>query len=138
VIFRPQGSTSSSNARNHAIMRSIPKRRLLLKMASAFREGKLFRATLNQVAAMFLMLKDPGVPLTAKAEVAAALLYFLNPLDLIPDMLPSGLVDDAALLGVTWKVIQRHITKEHREEGRSLVLRLLSRMNLTKEVPPAH
>lgn len=119
-------------------MRSIPKRRLLLKMASAFHKGKLVRATLNQVAAMFLMLKDPRVPLAAKAEVAAALLYFLNPLDLIPDLLPSGLVDDAALLGVTWKVIQRHITEEHREEGRSMVLRLLSRMNLTKEVPPAH
>ena len=115
----------------------IPKRQLLFKMASAFREGKLVRSTLHEVSAMFLMLKDRRVPKTVKMEVAVSLLYFLNPLDLIPDLLPSGLVDDAALLGVTWKVIQRHITEEHREEGRSMVLRLLSRMNLTKEIPPA-
>jgi uncharacterized membrane protein YkvA (DUF1232 family) len=107
-------------------------------MASAFREGKLIQGTLNQVAAMFIMLKDPGVPLAAKAEVAAALLYFLNPLDLIPDLLPGGLVDDVALLGVTWKMIQRHITEDHRREGRTMILNLLSRMNLTREVPPAH
>ena len=117
-------------------MRKIPKRQLLAKLKGAFRDGKMVRESIYQVIAMFLMLKDPHVALAAKAEVAAALLYLLNPFDLIPDLLPMGLADDVAVLGVTWKVVQQHITPEHREEARRMVLDLLARLNLTREIAP--
>lgn len=50
-----------------------------------------------------------AIPAQSIVSVAAALLYFLNPLDLIPDALPAlGLTDDFAIL--SW-VIQ-HLNGE--------------------------
>ncbi len=118
------------------VMRGISRQRITAKLAAALADGKMVKETLYQVVAMFLMMKDPLVAGTAKVEVAAALVYLLNPFDLMPDMLPVGLVDDIAVLGVVWKLVQRHITDEHREEARRIVLDLLGRLNLTSEIPP--
>ncbi len=117
-------------------MRGISRQRITAKLAAAFTEGKMVKETLYQVVAMYLMMKDPLVARAAKVEVAAALVYLLNPFDLMPDMLPIGLVDDIAVLGVVWKLIQRHITEEHRDQARRIVLQLLGRLNLTNEIPP--
>ena len=119
-----------------AIVRGLSKQRIVAKLAAAFADGKMVKETLYQVVAMFLMMKDPLVAGVVRAEVAGALVYLLNPFDLMPDMLPIGLVDDIAVLGVVWKLIQRHITDEHREEARRIVLDLLGRLNLTNEIPP--
>ncbi len=116
-------------------MRPIPQRQLLDKLGAALRDGKMVRETLYQVAAMYLMLRDPEVPVRAKAEVVAALIYLLNPFDLVPDMLPMGLADDVAVLGVTWSLVQRHITEDHRRQARRIIIDLLRRLNLTKEIP---
>lgn len=45
------------------------------------------------------LLLDETVPLREKVKVLLALLYYVSPLDLIPDMLlgPVGLVDDIAV-----------------------------------------
>lgn len=60
---------------------------------------------------MFAMLKDvkkgnyPNVPWFTIATIAVALLYVLNPFDLIPDFIPGvGYIDDLAVLsiGVGW------------------------------------
>jgi len=49
------------------------------------------------------------LPVKAIVSVAAALLYFLNPLDLLPDALPVlGLTDDFAVL--TW--VYRNLSNE--------------------------
>ncbi len=118
------------------VMLGISRQRIVTKLAAAFTDGKMVKATLYQVVAMYLMMKDPLVAGAAKVEVAAALVYLLNPFDLMPDMLPIGLVDDIAVLGVVWKLVQRHITAEHREQARRIVLELLGRLNLTNEIPP--
>lgn len=117
-------------------MGTIPKEKLLRKLSTALSDGKMLKKTLYQVAAMFVMLGDPAVPKVAKAEVVAALLYLLNPLDLLPDLLPIGLIDDIALLGVTWNHVQIHITDEHREKARRFVLNILGQLNLTQEIAP--
>ena len=118
------------------VMRGISRQRITAKLAAAFTDGKMVKETLYQVVAMYFMLKDPLVARTAKVEVAAALVYLLNPFDLMPDMLPVGLVDDIAVLGLVWKLIQGHISTEHRTEARRIVLELLGRLNLTDEIPP--
>lgn len=117
-------------------MGKIPQEKLLRKLSSALTNGKMMKGTLYQVAAMFVMLKDPAVPAMAKAEVVGALLYLLNPLDLIPDLLPMGLVDDIALLGLAWNHVQIHITDGHREKAKRFVLNILGELDLTKEIAP--
>ncbi len=116
-------------------MRQIPKNKLINKLSVALSDGKMMKKTLYEAAAMWVMLKDPTVPKLAKAEVVGALIYLLNPLDAIPDLLPMGLVDDVALLGLTWNLVQSYITEDHRAEAQRLVLELLGRLNLSREIP---
>lgn len=63
--------------------------------------------------AMVYALQDPNVPLAKKATIGAALLYFLSPFDLIPDFLPGGYLDDAAVIVAAFKSVQDIITDEH-------------------------
>ncbi|MDX2177690.1 MAG: DUF1232 domain-containing protein [Candidatus Sumerlaeia bacterium] len=76
---------------------------------SGIREGSLFDKlrilpkrglgrVVECVVLLWFVLADPGVPRWAKALAATALAYFLCPVDALPDFLPSGFVDDAALL----------------------------------------
>ena len=50
------------------------------------------------------------VPEKSILDATVALLYILNPLDLIPDLVPGlGLVDDAAVLTMVVKAIQSDV-----------------------------
>jgi uncharacterized membrane protein YkvA (DUF1232 family) len=65
-------------------------------------------------AAMYYAMLDPKTPLRVKATAAAALLYFITPLDAIVDFLPFvGYSDDAAVLYAVLRTIQAHVTDEH-------------------------
>ena len=56
----------------------------------------------NLVALLFRLLKDGRVPLAEKALFAAAIVYFISPLDFIPDVLPFvGQIDDLYLIALT-------------------------------------
>ena len=70
----------------------------------------------SDVTVLFDMVKDYAdgsyreVPQKSIFAAAAALLYILNPLDLIPDLVPAlGLVDDAAVLTMVVKAIQSDV-----------------------------
>lgn len=67
----------------------------------------------REAIAMVYALQDPDVPLQKKATIGAALLYFLSPLDLIPDFLPGGYLDDAAVIMAAFKNVKDIITDEH-------------------------
>jgi len=55
------------------------------------------------------------VPYRTMAVIAAALLYVLNPFDLIPDALPGvGLLDDATVVGIAPAMIE-HGFEDYRE-----------------------
>lgn len=47
---------------------------------------------------LFFVLQDPRVPAKAKAIIIGALAYLISPMDGVPDCLPGGFVDDAALI----------------------------------------
>lgn len=52
------------------------------------------------------------IPFWSIAAVVAALLYIINPVDLIPDWIPIiGLVDDAFVLGICLKMIEKDLIK---------------------------
>lgn len=58
---------------------------------------------LNQAKLLWIMLKDPdfSMELSSKAIIVAGLLYFVSPLDLLPDVIPLiGLLDDATMLSI--------------------------------------
>lgn len=50
--------------------------------------------------------------------IVAALLYLVSPLDLIPDMLPGGFVDDAAVIAFVISMVRDELEGFRRwEEG---------------------
>jgi uncharacterized membrane protein YkvA (DUF1232 family) len=50
------------------------------------------------------------VPYWALGSTVVALLYVLNPLDLVPDFVPVfGLVDDAAVIGLCLKMVEKDL-----------------------------
>jgi len=67
------------------------------------------RRLMNQVTLACRMIQDyrsgvyGTVPWRSLSMLAAALIYFINPMDLVPDMIPGlGLVDDALVLGAVF------------------------------------
>src|SRR3990172_3142889 len=72
----------------------------------------------NMIRLCLRLLTDPRVPRTEKALVAAAIVYAIIPLDLIPDMIPFvGQVDDLYLIALTLlRLMQRtdpRIVRQH-------------------------
>ncbi|MBD5271693.1 MAG: DUF1232 domain-containing protein [Bacteroides sp.] len=53
---------------------------------------------------LFYMLQDPVVNASDKLIITAALGYMILPLDLVPDFIPGGFIDDGVIL--TWALNQ--------------------------------
>ena len=71
----------------------------------------------RQIVLLCNMLRDwwngfYEIPWATVAASTAALLYFLNPLDVIPDFLPGiGLLDDALVIAICFKMIQSDLRR---------------------------
>jgi len=62
------------------------------------------------------------VPWFTIAGIIFALLYFLNPFDLIPDVFPGiGYVDDATVLYIVWKTIEADLKRYAQWKGYNLI-----------------
>jgi uncharacterized membrane protein YkvA (DUF1232 family) len=73
----------------------------------------------SEVVAMYFCMLDPKTPLWVKGTAAAALAYFILPLDAIPDFIPVvGLSDDAGVLAAAITAISAHVTDQHRTQAR--------------------
>lgn len=75
-----------------------------------------FQKLFNQVKLLFGMIADywngayKDIPWYTIAMAVAAVVYFLSPVDLIPDVIPViGYVDDATVLLLTFKAIQEDL-----------------------------
>ncbi|WP_435018055.1 YkvA family protein [Tundrisphaera sp. TA3] len=76
----------------------------------------------KQVVAMYFCMLDPATPAWVKGVVAAALAYFILPLDAIPDFLPMvGLGDDAGVLAAAFTTVSSYVTDEHHEKARAWI-----------------
>ena len=90
--------------------------------------GKLKRFS-SDVRLMFSMLRDywqgsyREVPWKSVAAIVGALVYVLNPLDAIPDLiLGFGFIDDAGVVALCLKLVESDLLryaawKEHKEES---------------------
>jgi uncharacterized membrane protein YkvA (DUF1232 family) len=74
----------------------------------------------DEVVAMYFCLLDGRTPLWVKGIVAAALAYFILPLDAVPDILPFlGMTDDLSVLSAALAAISTYLTPEHRSQARA-------------------
>lgn len=90
--------------------------------------GKLKRFG-SDISLMFSLLRDywqgnyREIPWKSIAAMAGALVYVLNPLDLIPDIIVGiGLIDDAGVVALCLKVVESDLMryaawKEQKEES---------------------
>jgi uncharacterized membrane protein YkvA (DUF1232 family) len=68
---------------------------------------------------------DRTTPAYVRIALFAALAYFIDPFDLVPDVLPIvGLSDDAAVLATAIKLTWSNIKPEHRDAARAALERL--------------
>lgn len=57
-------------------------------------------AVLRSALTLYVLLKESDIPVWAKGSAIAALVYFISPIDAIPDFLPGGYVDDLAMMAL--------------------------------------
>ena len=77
-----------------------------------------------KVASLFYCLIDNRTPIMVRLSGLFALIYLIFPIDPIPDVLlflfGLGVVDDAAVIYMAYKVAEEHILPEHREKALEL------------------
>jgi uncharacterized membrane protein YkvA (DUF1232 family) len=72
----------------------------------------------KDAVALYFCLVDSKTPLYIKATITGALVYFISPIDAIPDLLPLvGFSDDAGVIATTLMAVSSHITDEHRGQA---------------------
>lgn len=83
-----------------------------------FSKGKALKSLMDQGHVMVQMVKDyvkrdyREVPYWAISAVSLALLYVLNPLDVIPDViLGVGYLDDATVVAFALRLIEKELDK---------------------------
>lgn len=73
----------------------------------------------RETLALYIAIKDPRTPRTAKILAAIVVAYAVSPIDLIPDFIPViGLLDDLILLPIGIALCLRLIPPEVLEEAR--------------------
>lgn len=72
----------------------------------------------RDVVAAYYCALDPDVPFRVRATLLGALVYFVTPLDAIPDfLLGIGFGDDVTVLMGAITLVAAHITDRHRQRA---------------------
>lgn len=72
----------------------------------------------KDVVAAYYAMTDASTPVWAKATLAGAILYFMTPLDAVPDFIPGlGYGDDAAAMTAALAVVDGYVTDEHKRKA---------------------
>ncbi|QBQ55598.1 YkvA family protein [Nitrosococcus wardiae] len=66
---------------------------------------------------LYYALQDEDTPKWAKTVIYSALIYFISPVDTLPDLLPGGYVDDLGVLLSAVATISTHIKEEHSDKA---------------------
>jgi len=83
---------------------------------------KAGRETLVKALTLWYCMLDSATPARIKALIFGDLVYFISPLDAIPDPLPViGFSDDFGVMVGTIAIIAAHIRKEHHEAAKKTV-----------------
>jgi uncharacterized membrane protein YkvA (DUF1232 family) len=84
----------------------------------------------EEVLTIYYCAFDRQTPTYVRVALIAALAYFIDPFDLLPDFMPViGLTDDAAVIATATKLVWDQIKPAHREAAKEALVR----MNKTAE-----
>ena len=79
---------------------------------------RTYRDLIYYAKLLWYVMQDPDVPVVLKTAAVGALGYLISPVDLMPDMLPSGFVDDLAVVMSVLKMLDAHVTPDMRRRAR--------------------
>ena len=75
---------------------------------------KLGMKVVYTILKLYYITMDPNVHPADKAIIYAALGYFILPIDLVPDFIPGGLLDDTYVLTWALNQVQDKMTEENK------------------------
>jgi len=112
-------SKGSSSINSGDVGQIVGKERIIHKKLKSL-DPKKYKGFAGEIRLLFSMLKDywngeyREIPWIVICAIAFALLYFINPWDLIPDYIPGfGYLDDAAVVKIVLSSI-KHQVKQYR------------------------
>jgi len=102
------------------------------------RWGDMLCLAPDLVHLMARMLVDARVPAAAKSQLVAALLYFMSPLDVLPEALlgPAGYLDDVAIAALVLNGLLNRVDPavlRHHWAGRDDVLDVIRRVTASAD-----
>lgn len=107
----------SSKMNEKRLNKIISEENKVYSKSSAIDSNK-FSRFIKQMKLAMSLIKDfrnrsyTDIPWRSIAMIAAAIIYFVNPFDMVPDMLPVfGIADDAMLFAAVFKSIQSDLEK---------------------------
>ena len=80
---------------------------------------------LEKVLIAYYVLEDEDTPLQDKTLIIGCLGYFILPVDIMPDFLPTGLVDDFFILTMALTTVDRYVKDEHVKRAKAKTRDLL-------------
>ena len=90
---------------------------------------RLGRPVVEQLYALYFMLRAEATPMRSKMVIVGALLYFVSPIDLVPDILgPLGFSDDLAVIAMVFKQVQTYLTDDIRGKAAAATAQLMQRL----------
>jgi uncharacterized membrane protein YkvA (DUF1232 family) len=80
------------------------------------------REVLEKALTLYYVMIDPETPVAVKTQIAAALGYFVAPVDALPDLLPLiGFSDDLGVLAFALTLVAGSVRPAHLERARAQV-----------------
>ena len=81
--------------------------------------GRLGKPVVRQLYALYYLWESEHTPKWAKMIIVGALVYFLSPIDSIPDLLiPFGFSDDIAVIALVYSQMKNYLTEDIQEKAR--------------------
>ena len=99
--------------------RSVSSRSFWAKIGDAV--GEASKTVLTRAVWLFLAARSRGTPIGVKAAIYTALAYFISPVDAVPDFLPGGYVDNAAVLAACVAAAAAYIDSDIKTETRQML-----------------
>lgn len=90
---------------------------------------RLGRPVVEQLHALYFILRSDATPMRSKMLIVGALLYFISPIDVIPDILgPLGFSDDIAVVAMVLKQVKEYMTDDIRDRAAAATAKLMQKL----------